>query len=121
MRSYKQSVQILKPSRRRKGFCVVRSDAAAISILANIAEGHGRRTVAEFANLLNIARGSAVELQSHLYIASDLGYITDNEFFEIYALLDEISKMNVSLAQYLRRYALGQPAKLEQLSQLLPT
>jgi four helix bundle protein len=32
---------------------------ASVSIMANIAEGHGRRTNAEFANFLNLARGSA--------------------------------------------------------------
>ena len=42
---------------------------ASVSIMANIAEGHGRRTRSEFANFLNIARGSAIELQSHLYVA----------------------------------------------------
>jgi four helix bundle protein len=33
---------------------------ASVSIMANIAEGHGRRTSTEFANFLNIARGSVV-------------------------------------------------------------
>ncbi len=75
---------------------------ARVSIMANIAEGHGRRTGTEFANFLNIARGSAIELQSHLYVALDLGYITKNEFEETYEMLNEISKMTVSLAKYLR-------------------
>jgi four helix bundle protein len=75
---------------------------AAISIMANIAEGHGRRTRTEFANFLNIARGSAVELQAHLYVALDLSYITEPEFDESYQMLDEISRMTVSLAKYLR-------------------
>jgi four helix bundle protein len=75
---------------------------AAISIMANIAEGHGRRTRTEFANFLNIARGSAIELQSHLYVALDLNYITETEFEENYQQLNEISMMTVSLAKYLR-------------------
>jgi len=45
---------------------------ASVSIVANIAEGHGRRTSIEFANFLNIARGSVAEVQSHLYIALGL-------------------------------------------------
>jgi four helix bundle protein len=76
---------------------------ASVSIMANIAEGHGRRTSAEFANFLNIARGSAIELQSHLYVALDLNYINQDEFKETYEMLDEVSKMTVALAQYLRR------------------
>lgn len=75
---------------------------AAVSIMANIAEGHGRRTETEFANFLNIARGSAVEVQSHLYVALDLDYINQSDFDEMYETLNEISKMTISLAQYLR-------------------
>lgn len=75
---------------------------ASVSIMANIAEGHGRRSKIEFANFLNIARGSAVELQSHLYIAKDQKYISDSEFEEVYSRLEEISKMTVALAKYLR-------------------
>ncbi len=75
---------------------------ASVSIMANIAEGHGRRSKVEFANFLNIARGSAIELQSHLYIAKDQNYISGDEFDEIYISLEEISKMTVALAKYLR-------------------
>lgn len=74
----------------------------AISIMANIAEGHGRRTNNEFANFLNIARGSAIELQSHLYVSLDQKYIGIESFDKIYIMLEEISKMTISLAQYLR-------------------
>ena len=70
--------------------------------MANIAEGHGRRTSVEFANFLNIARGSSAEVQSHLYIALGLNYINQKDFDEIYQKLTEISRMTLSLAQYLR-------------------
>lgn len=72
--------------------------------MANIAEGHGRRTRTEFANFLNIARGSAIELQSHLYVALDLAYIDieQGQFDELYSLLEELSRMTISLSKYLR-------------------
>jgi four helix bundle protein len=75
---------------------------SVISIMANIAEGHGRRSRTEFANFLNIARGSSTETQSHLYVALDLKYLMQEDFDEIYEMLEEISKMTVSLAKYLR-------------------
>ena len=75
---------------------------ASVSIMANIAEGHGRRTNVEFANFLNIARGSAAEVQSHLHIALGLNYINQKDFDALYQTLTEISRMTLSLAQYLR-------------------
>lgn len=75
---------------------------ASVSIMANIAEGHGRRTNSEFANFLNISRGSVAEVQSHLHIAYGLEYINRESFDELYGLLTEISRMTLSLAQYLR-------------------
>lgn len=75
---------------------------ASLSIMANIAEGHGRRTTVEFANFLNIARASAIELQSHLYVALDLNYIRKNDFQDLYDELEQVSKMTLSLARYLR-------------------
>lgn len=78
---------------------------ASVSIMANIAEGHGRKTNAEFANFLNIDRGSVAEVQSHLYVAIGLNYISQQEFEELYQTLTEISRMILSLAQYLRSTA----------------
>jgi four helix bundle protein len=61
--------------------------------MANIAEGFGRRTNKDFANFLVIAHGSAAETQSHLYVALDLKYISDEIFQDLYQLLDEISRI----------------------------
>jgi len=75
---------------------------AAVSVMANIAEGQGRNSDKEFANFLNIAHGSLAETQSHLYIALDLEYLNENDFGQIYDLLDEVGKMTMSLMKHLR-------------------
>ena len=75
---------------------------ASVSIMANIAEGFGRRSDKEFANFLNMAHGSVSEVQSHLYVALDLNYVTEPSFAELHGLLDEISRMSLVLAQHLR-------------------
>lgn len=76
---------------------------SSVSIMANIAEGYGRCSDKEFSNFLNIAHGSIAETQSHLYIALDLSYLSQEDFEKLYALLDEVSKMIMSLTQHLRR------------------
>ena len=76
---------------------------SSVSVMANIAEGHGRRSDKEFDNFLNIAHGSAAETQSHLYVALDLQYIEQKHFTEIYKLVDEISKMIMGLKHHLQK------------------
>lgn len=73
------------------------------SIMANIAEGQGRRSDKEFANFLNISLGSVAETKSHLYIALDLNYISQNAFEDLYEKLDEIGKMTFGLCSHLRK------------------
>ena len=75
---------------------------ASVSIMANIAEGNGRKTNKDFANFLVLSHGSTSEVQSHLYVALDLNYISQSEFNELYKLPDEISKMTLTLSKYLR-------------------
>jgi four helix bundle protein len=58
---------------------------AAVSVLANIAEGFDYDSHVEFARFLSIARRSAVEVQSLLYIAQDVGYITEEIFKSEYS------------------------------------
>lgn len=49
---------------------------AAVSISANIAEGSGRNSDADFAHFLEIAYGSAMEVASLLFLAADAGHLT---------------------------------------------
>ncbi len=74
---------------------------ASVSIMANIAEGFARRSDKDFAYFLNISRSSTAEVQSHLYVAIDQGYIEQKEFDEIYDQLEEASKMIFALVRHL--------------------
>ena len=74
---------------------------SSISISANSAEGFGRKSDKEFAQFLSIALASAYETQSHLYLALDIGYISQEKFFMLYGTLDEICRMTFSLRQNL--------------------
>ena len=75
----------------------------AISIMANIAEGFQRRSRKEFIYFLYIALGSTSELQSHLYIARDRSYLSNDEFSELYGSLEEILKMLHGFIKYLKK------------------
>ncbi len=75
---------------------------AAISVMANIAEGFGRHTKGEFARFLNMARGSVSELQSHLYVALDISVIDRASFQEFYEKCDHLARMSHRLVSYLR-------------------
>ncbi len=74
---------------------------ASISIMANIAEGFGRNSDKEFANFLNIAHGSAYEVQSHLYVALDLNYIDSDTFDTLYNASLEIARILYGLRRSL--------------------
>lgn len=70
---------------------------AAVSIIANIAEGFDCESHAEFARFLGIARRSAVEVQSLLYIALDIGYI-DKDIFQSH--YDQASKVKAMVSAF---------------------
>jgi len=58
---------------------------AAVSAMTNVAEGFDCDSKLEFARFLGIARRSAVEVQSLLYVALDVGYLNQAEFQQHYA------------------------------------
>ncbi|MBF6608687.1 MAG: four helix bundle protein [Flavobacterium sp.] len=74
---------------------------SSISISSNIAEGFERETVKEFIRFLYIAKASAGEFRSQLYLAYDLKYLTDADFTSINLKINEISKLISGLIKYL--------------------
>lgn len=74
---------------------------SSVSIMANIAEGFARRSDKDFAHFLNVARSSAAEVQSHLYVALDQEYIDADSFDVIYGKIEETSKMIFGLVKHL--------------------
>ena len=66
---------------------------AAVSIPANLAEGYGRKHWAEYAQFVRIAFGSEAELETHLLIAQNIGFIKKEEAAKAEALLNEVMRM----------------------------
>ena len=75
---------------------------AAASIGANIAEGCGRRSDAEMRRFVQIARGSANEVEYHLLLAKDLDFLSDEDHKNLEAGVLEIQRMLAALVQTLR-------------------
>jgi four helix bundle protein len=76
---------------------------AGVSIMSNIAEGFDRSGTREFIQFLSIAKGSAAEVVSQLYVALDQKYISTDEFERLCSLAMEVGrKLGASLIRYLR-------------------
>lgn len=76
---------------------------AAISIMADIAEGFERDGTGELVQFLVIAKGSSAEVLSHAYVAFDQGLMTKNEFDELVLKTGEVGRMIAALMAYLRK------------------
>ena len=63
----------------KKGLCD-QMQRAAVSIASNIAEGSSRPSNTDFAHFLDIALGSAYEVETQLLIAKNIGYINDDTY-----------------------------------------
>ena len=70
--------------------------------MANIAEGFDSGTDAEFVRFLKMGKRSASEVQSHLYVALDQGFV-DSSVFEIhYATCTKVKGLIGGFIRYLR-------------------
>jgi four helix bundle protein len=66
---------------------------ASVSIPSNIAEGSSRNSNKDFARFLEIAIGSAYEIETQLLIASDLNFLKQENLEPLISQLEEIIKM----------------------------
>jgi four helix bundle protein len=75
---------------------------ASASIPANIAEGRGRHGTKEFLNFLSMARGSLMELETHLQLSQRVSLLQQSQLDELLKLTDEISRMLSGLRNSLK-------------------
>jgi four helix bundle protein len=76
---------------------------AAVSVAANIAEGHGREHSGSFVQFLRIAQGSLKELETHLLLALRVDLVLVTETEPILGQCDELGRMLRSLIRSIQR------------------
>ena len=77
---------------------------SAVSVPSNIAEGQGRISKAEFRQFLGIARGSLLEMETQIVIASNLGYISRSNADRLATTSGEVSRLLHGLMQSLQTH-----------------
>ena len=75
---------------------------AAVSVPANIAEGHGREHLGDYLRHLSFANGSLMELETHFLIAVELGYVTREQSATLMSMTSEVGRMLNGLTRKLR-------------------
>jgi four helix bundle protein len=98
-----------KPTFKRRFALQDQLCRAAMSAMPNVAEGYSRRSDKDFAHFLDIARGSAMEVQSHLYVVWGLKLADEDEVKALYAKAAEVAAKVTVLAAYLRGSRNGKP------------
>jgi four helix bundle protein len=78
---------------------------SAVSLCANIAEGCRRRSDGEFVRFLQISRGSASELEYHLLLSRDLGFMNESAHANLQRKLAEVQRMLTSLVSAIEQRA----------------
>ena len=99
--TYVYEVTSKMPWFEKKGLCD-QLQRAAVSIPSNIAEGAGRSTDAEFCHFLDIALGSANEVETQLLISKNLHYITEKNYQALLEKLTGIQKQLTGLIASIR-------------------
>jgi four helix bundle protein len=74
---------------------------ATVSVMSNIAEGFERGSDKDFQRFLYMAKGSAGEVRSQLFVAKELGYLTIEEFASLKGQAEDVSKSLSGFITYL--------------------
>ena len=76
---------------------------ASVSAMSNVAEGFERGGNKEFIQFLSVAKGSAGEVQSLLYVSLDAGFIRQDQFDHIYRLAQDSGRLAGGFMKYLKQ------------------
>jgi four helix bundle protein len=82
---------------------VVQIRKAAVSIPANVAEGHGRAHLGDYLRFLSIAKGSLMELETHVILAGRLRYVNQQDTTAFFQQSTELGRMLAGLITALRK------------------
>ncbi|MEW6241761.1 MAG: four helix bundle protein, partial [Chloroflexota bacterium] len=77
---------------------------ASVSVMSNIAEGFESQTQSQFIRYLGVAKASAGEVRSQLYVSRDLNYLTEEQFTETFALVERASRQIARFIAYLESH-----------------
>ena len=77
---------------------------ASVSVMSNIAEGFESRTQQQFIRYLSIAKASAGEVRSQLYVSRDLNYLAEEQFTDLFQLAEKASRQIANFISYLESH-----------------
>ena len=86
---------------------------ASVSVMSNIAEGFESQTQAIFIRYLGIAKASAGEVRSQLYVSRDLNYLTEEQFTNIFRTVEKASRQIARFISYLESHPQSQHVREE--------
>ena len=81
---------------------------ASVSIMSNISEGFESQTQPLFIRYLGVAKASAGEVRSQLYVCKDLEYITQDQFVKAFAMAEKASRQIARFISYLETHPQSQ-------------
>ena len=81
---------------------------ASVSVMSNISEGFESQTQALFIRYLGIAKASAGEVRSQLYVSRDLEYISQEQFRKAFAMAEKASRQIARFIAYLETHPQSQ-------------
>ncbi|MEN9562569.1 MAG: hypothetical protein RIR73_813 [Chloroflexota bacterium] len=86
---------------------------ASVSVMSNIAEGFESSSQALFIRYLGIAKASAGEVRSQLYVARDVAFLSDQQFSTLFQLAEKASRQISRFMSYLETHPQSQYVKEE--------
>ena len=80
------------PDKERYGLAT-QIQRAAVSVPSNIAEGAGQLSAPAYIRYLSIARGSLAEVETQIFIATELGYLSNEKRYELEQLAQDVGRL----------------------------